>query len=313
MESQKPRIEIYVKRSFGDKMNASFDFIKENLKPLVKYITYLLLPLALLQALSLNGFMGSYMGLTSEVTQANTGTDSMLAMLPTLAMNYSAMILCYWVGGVLLMSLVYAMMKTYSTREGRLEGITLGELKPLLLHNVVAMIKMSLFAFLLMVVAIGVVAGLVLLSPFSLIVTLPLLFACIVPLSLLAPVYLFEDISLMGALKKAYCLGFATWGGVFAISLVMGIIASILQGVIGTPWSVAFMVKNLFSLSEGGDAAGASMGYSFMLYLFGILYSYGMSLSSIFAIIGNAYQYGHASEVVDSVSVEDDIEHFETL
>ena len=42
MESQKPKVAMYVKRSFGDKLNASFDFIKENWKILLKFTTYLL-------------------------------------------------------------------------------------------------------------------------------------------------------------------------------------------------------------------------------------------------------------------------------
>ena len=37
MESQKPKIAMYVKRPFGEKLNASFDFIKENCKQLFKY------------------------------------------------------------------------------------------------------------------------------------------------------------------------------------------------------------------------------------------------------------------------------------
>ena len=57
MESQKPKVAMYVKRSFGDKLNASFDFIKENWKILLKFTTYLLLPVSLIQALSLNGLM----------------------------------------------------------------------------------------------------------------------------------------------------------------------------------------------------------------------------------------------------------------
>ena len=32
MENQKPKAVLYVKRSFGDKLNVSFDFIKENWK-----------------------------------------------------------------------------------------------------------------------------------------------------------------------------------------------------------------------------------------------------------------------------------------
>ena len=59
MESQKPKVAMYVKRSFGDKLNASFDFIKENWKILLKFTTYLLLPVSLIQALSLNGLMRS--------------------------------------------------------------------------------------------------------------------------------------------------------------------------------------------------------------------------------------------------------------
>ena len=45
MESQKPKIAMYVKRPFGEKLNASFDFLKENWKLLLKFTTYLLLPL----------------------------------------------------------------------------------------------------------------------------------------------------------------------------------------------------------------------------------------------------------------------------
>lgn len=311
MESQKPRIELYVKRPFSEKLNASFDFIKENWKPIIKFVTYLLLPLSLIQALSLNGFMGSYMGVVSQASQGDS--DSILSALPTLGLSYSVLLLCSWLGSVVLVSLIYALMMTYRKREGRLEGITLGELRPLLLHNVVAMIKLTLFFFVLMMVALCLLVGLVVLTPFTLILTIPLLVACAVPLSLWAPVYLFEEISLIGALKKTFRLGFATWGGVFLITLIMGIIASILQGVAGIPWSVAFMVKSLFSLSEGGDIAGSSVGYTFLLYLFGILQCFGIYLSAVFTILGITYQYGHASEVVDSVSVEDDIEHFDTL
>ena len=49
MEAQKPKIALYVQRSFGEKLTATFDFIKENWKPLMKFTTYLMLPLCVLQ------------------------------------------------------------------------------------------------------------------------------------------------------------------------------------------------------------------------------------------------------------------------
>ena len=45
MEAQKPKIALYVQRSFGEKLTTTFDFIKENWKPLMKFTTYLMLPL----------------------------------------------------------------------------------------------------------------------------------------------------------------------------------------------------------------------------------------------------------------------------
>ena len=75
MESQKPKIAMYVKRSFGEKLNASFDFIRENWKLMLKFTTYLLLPLCLIQALSLNGMMK---GMESIVEGMDISSDTAL-------------------------------------------------------------------------------------------------------------------------------------------------------------------------------------------------------------------------------------------
>ena len=117
MESQKAEVAMYVKRSFGDKMNAAFDFIKENWKPLFKYATYLILPLCLIQALSLNGLMNGSMGITMGV---KAGAANPLADFGTMFwVNYGLTIICYLIGSVILTSLVYALIKTYNERDER--------------------------------------------------------------------------------------------------------------------------------------------------------------------------------------------------
>lgn len=75
MELQKPKIALYVKRPFGEKLNAAFDFIKENWKPLLKLTTYLILPLCLIQALSLNGLMGGAITMTTLANSAVANSD----------------------------------------------------------------------------------------------------------------------------------------------------------------------------------------------------------------------------------------------
>lgn len=312
MESQKAKVAMYAKRSFGDKMNASFDFIKENRKPLFKFITYLILPLCLIQALSLNGLMNGSM--SALMSGAQAGNSNPFAAYGTMFWaNYGLSIFCYMVGSIILTSLIYSLIITYNNRDERLEGITLSALKPLLLKNAGKMLKLTLLAILLLILVMAVIALLAYLTPYTLFLTLPLLIVCIIPVALLTPIYLFENIGLMDALKKTFRLGFATWGGVLAISLIMGFIGGILQSIAMLPWYIGTIVKYFFAISDSGSVVTVSPVYNFFLYLMGILQTFGAYIGSVFTIIGLAYQYGHASEVVDSVSVEDDIDNFDKL
>lgn len=256
MESQKPKVAMYVKRSFGEKLNASFDFIKENWKLLLKFITYLLLPVSLIQALSLNGLMGGALKISAVAnTTAMAASPSSLVGFMS---YYGLYMLVFMIGTILLTSLIYAMIRTYNEREERLEGITLGSLKPLLFHNIKKLLILTLFGILLVLI-VGVVIGvLAALSLFTLFLTIPVIIAFTVPLALWAPIYLFEDITVMEAFKKTFRLGFATWGGIFLISLIMGIIANVLQSVTMMPWYIATLVKYFFSMSDAGSETTVS-------------------------------------------------------
>ena len=304
------KIALYVKRPFGDKLNATMDFIKENWKPMLKFCTYLILPLCLIQAISMNGIMGGAMGIAAA---KEAGTNSLAAIGMQFWVNYGLMFLCYLVGSILLTSIIYGLMQIYNQREERLAGVTFADLKPFLFKNIRRLLVMVLFCIGLTIV-VGIVMGiLVVASPFTLLLTVPLLIACAVPLALFTPIYLFEEIGILVAFWKTFRLGFATWGGVFLVSLVMGLISSVLQGVTTTPWYIATIVKYFFMLSDTQNELTISAGYSFMVYLLAIVQTFGAYLSMIFSLIGMVYQYGHASEVVDSISVESEIDKFEQL
>ena len=107
MESQKPKIAMYVKRPFGEKLNASFDFIKENWKQLFKYSTYLILPICLIQAANFSGLMGSMTDLSAMQTSGGIGENPLAALGPSFALNYAGVIFFSCLGGLLLTSLIY--------------------------------------------------------------------------------------------------------------------------------------------------------------------------------------------------------------
>ena len=287
-------------------------FIKENWKQLFKYSTYLILPICLIQAANFSGLMGSMTDLTAMQASGGISDNPLAALGPSFALNYAGVIFFSCLGALLMTSLVYAMVRLYNEREERLNGIVFGDIKSLLLRNIKRLFLMGIACSFLFIFAVVIVVLLAVLTPFTLILTIPLLFAFMVPLALMAPIYLFEDISLGEAFAKTFRLGFATWGGVFLVLMVMGLIASVLQGIVSIPWYVIYIVKMVFTMSDGG-ATSSSVGLNFAQYLFSILMLYGSYLSAIFSIVGLVYQYGHASEVVDSITVESDIDNFDKL
>lgn len=158
MESQKPKIALYVKRPFGDKLNATMDFIKENWKPMLKFSTYLILPLCLIQAISMNGIMGGTMGFAAA---KETGANPLEAIGAQFWVNYGLMFLCYLVGSILLTSIVYGLMQIYNQREERLAGVTFADLKPFLFRNIKRLLVMVLF-YIVLIIAVSIVIGILL-------------------------------------------------------------------------------------------------------------------------------------------------------
>jgi len=308
MEAQQsPKIPFYVQRPFGEKMNASFDFIKENWKVMFKYITYLILPVCLVQALSMNSFMGYYMG---AIMGGGSDFDNLGAGFFT---AYGFMVLCMMIGSLLLSSLVYALIKLYNDREERLVGITFNDIKPLLFRNMGRLFLLGLLFIVLYILAVIVIALLAVGSLLTLILTIPAVIAAFVALIMWAPIYLFENISLGASLSKAFRMGFATWGGVFGIVFIMGMVAGVLQSVAMTPWYIAVVVKAMFAYSDEGAIGDSSILYNVMTYILGIVQAYGMYLSMVFSLLGISYQYAHASEKLDSITVENEIDNFENL
>lgn len=310
METQKPKIALYVKRSFGEKLTATFGFVNENWKVLLKYTTYLILPLCLIQGLSMKSFMQSYMGV---VASAGNGISSYDDLAYTLGVSYGALILLSMIGGLILTSLVYGLIKLYNEREERLAGVTFAGLKPLLFSNAKRLLILWLFMTAIVFGAVVVMALLIVITPWTMLLTIPFLIACIFPLTLLPSIYLFENIGVWQAFLKTFRLGFATWGGIFGVTFVTGFIANVVQGVLSIPYMVVMVVGVALTTSGMQTEMTTSAGFGFMNYLFAVLMTFGIYLSMIFTMLGLVYQYGHACEVMDSISVEEDISRFEQL
>lgn len=314
MENQNPKIEFYRQRTFSEKLNATFDFIRENWKPLLKYTFYLIMPICLVQTFAMNAFISGYFDL---VMSGSRGSSHFGNSMYGFVANYGVLLLCMLIGSALLSGLVYAMMQTYATRENRLQDIILNDFKERLIINAWKCLRISLFLIFIYFVIVafaGILA--VLVSTYSLILTIPLLIIfilCLIPLIMLIPVYVFErDISFPDAVRKAWKLGTTTLGGMLGLMIVLNIIASVIQTVTMLPWYITIVVGSMMSLTNE-SGMNQSVIYKFAIYVLGLLQSYGVYISSTIGVIGLAFQYFHAREKVEGVTIDSNISNFNQL
>ena len=310
MSSEKPLIKLYRKRTFGDKLSDTFDFVGENFRTLLKYITYLVLPVAIVQTFCMNNFMTGYMESITAITSG--GGRNFADMLQWLS-SMGLYMLVQFVAIILVYAVSYTMMQLYEQRSERLKGVTFDDLRPGVVQKCVRQLVLLVTSIAIFVVIDLQMALLLAASPYFI---LPVIIIAVVVLPLFVlvyPIYLFEDTGIVSSYAKSVRLGWKTWAGIVGVMIVLYIISSIISGLISTPWYIMVMAKNLLATQGNTSGFVSSFGYTAIQYLLGVVSSFAGSCIMALMCIGIAYQYGHACDKVDGVGVDQDIENFETL
>ena len=99
------KIPFYAERSFGEKFNVVFSFLKQNWRYMLRYILYGVLPLSLLAALSVDNLMSSTMNAVGD-GPVNTGLQLFGNYI---FLSVVCVLVGLWVGSV-----VFACMQLYN-------------------------------------------------------------------------------------------------------------------------------------------------------------------------------------------------------
>ncbi len=307
MKTERPLIKLYRMRTFGDKLSDTFDFVGENFRTLLKNVTYLLLPVALVQTFFMNGFMTSYMK-----NLMSLGGDLGLIQQCLLPMSLYALV--QFVATTLVIAVVYTMMQLYEQRPERLRGVTFDQLRPGVVQKSVRQLALLVTGIVVFAVIVLLMALMIAASTYLILPVIIIAFVVFPLFALVCPIYLFEDTGIVSAYAKSVRLGWKTWGGIIGVMIVLYIITSIISGLIATPWYIMVTMNSLFAGGQGVTAGFvSSFGFTVIQYLLGVVSSFAANCMMALMAIGIAYQYGHACDKVDGVSVDHGIENFETL
>lgn len=73
------------------------------------------------------------------------------------------------------------------------------------------------------------------------------------------------------------------------------------------------MVKMVLTIDDNGSDVVTAPWFSFLYYILAVVQSFGTYMALSFSVTALAYQYGSVAEDMDAVSVDEDIENFETI
>lgn len=289
---------LYQQRSFSDKFNVAFEWVRQNYKSYLKYVTIFLLPVSLFQAFGVN----SMLMLSVNDIQGNADSVDGGMML-----SLGAYYLFSMIGGLLSAALSMSLIERTLIKGGSIQGMTAGEvwqgiktkLGRLLLGGIVLGILFSIFMVIVAVLAYA--------SLYTLILTIPAMVYLAFAITPFLPIYLFTDEPLFEAVGHGLRLGTKCWGGFAGTLMVMSILMQIVGTFGASPVMIVMAVQAIFGQTATG-LAGTVM--DFVGYLTSVGYCYVIYVLQILMMLILCIQYGHASDKIDGSSIDEEVETF---
>ncbi len=277
----KPPIQLLQERDFGQKINASFEFLGQNFKPLLTAILYIAGPAAIVAGF----FNGLYQSNVFNLQQSTVpSTDPFANMLGAFNQAFTPtyfFLIIFTVAASLLASLtVYSYVLKYEEQGGPTPTITPRDVWDVVRTNVLSYLGYSIV---LLIIFIFTIVFLV----------IPAIYLGVV-FSIIYMVMLRENISLSTAMSRCFYLIKDKWWSTFGLIIIMGIIQGIIGFVFQVPITIVTVLKAL-KLYEGDSMV--------ITTIVGIIGTLGSVLTSCLLNLAIVFQYYNLVEKKDGVGI----------
>ncbi len=246
---QQHYLELRIRRELGTILSDSFAFVRLTIKPLFNVL------------LKTTGVYFLISVLLSGLYQY----ASAAVWVTTDPLYFSVVLLLMLLGSILFFTsaaaAVYSFMENYMTNKGNIEEeVIIQESR----SKMAQLILLGLISYFLMVVGFlfFIIPG----------------FYFLVPFALIFPIFCFEQLGKRDSIKAAFKLTSGYWWVTFGTLFVVGLIIGIISFVFQLPGTVYLGGKTFFTISEGGEAFSGDF-----IYL--ILATIGSAASSLLSII----------------------------
>lgn len=275
------KIILQQERDFGSKINATFVFIKQEFKPLLTCLAYLVLPLALFSGVAYGLFNAT---LYQAMAEDTFSTPSSLPFKQLAAM-FSGFGLLYIFVSILSTLFLYSTVLSYIKlyKAGK-ENITPGDVWAVSKGHIGMLFILGVVNYLLIVVSF-------------LLLFFPGVYVSIV-LSMSFCIMVFEDADISYSITESFSITKGKWWSTFGLIIVLGFISGLISVFFSLPSTI--YTTNLISDPSQVNSVTTS--------IFGVIYFLGVFLVYVILIVGISFQYFNLNERKYATKLIDDIE-----
>ena len=309
-------IEYHRKRDFSKKVNATFEFVKQNFKSLFKSILFIAGPPMLIGSLLVGSFLGDFMTVSKQAITNPLGFQDYLTT-PTFWLQLVFMIICVTVSLVITLATINNYILLYE--EKRSNVIEVSEVwervrsTMMMYFGTVLMFIFLFIVFYLLIIAIavglaaaGAAAGAVL-AGFLIFFLFIGFFYFSISISLTFIIRTYEKKGFFAAITRSFKLVLGKWWSTFGLIFILYMIMMIISYIPMIPFYIALFINSMHSVTSQSIESPSATVQVWTTLSFVLYYLCQMLLSTL-PNVGVAFQYFNLVELKEAKGLMNEIE-----
>jgi hypothetical protein len=307
-------IEFQHTRDFSRKLNATFEFIRQNFKPLGKSLLYIAGPAVLVGSVMAGSFIGEFLGFT-QVAQSDPDSISQYFLSVSFWLQLILMFVFLTISFVVAISVINCYLVLYDEKKsnkievnevwGRVRSIFWPYLGTSLLLFVLFIV-----AYLLLLLPVFVLANI---SPWLVFLGIVLVVGGIIFLMISVAltyfVQLYEKKNFFDAMVRSFRLvNSGKWWSTFGLIAVLYLVMMTISYIFLIPYYAMLFTATLHNVSTGEIAEPSATWKTLIIVLFTLYYMCQMFLYAL-PNVGIAFQYFNLVELKEARGLMSQIEN----
>ena len=308
-------IEFHRTRDFSRKMNATFEFIKQNFKSLFKSLLYIAGPPALIGSMMIGTIAGDLIGLTQNMANNASNPEAFGDFFSSVTFWAQLMLAMIFllISGVVTMATINNYILLYG--EKKTNQIEVSEVWERVrisfwsyLGSMILFFIIFLVAYILLIIPMAfLMASSPALSVLIIFLIIFVLFYAAFSFALTFFIQSYEKMGFFKAILRSNRLVKGKWWSTFGLIMILSLIVSTISYIFIAPWYFITIVDSLHNTSTG-IVKETSAAWEILTVVFFTLYYLTQFLLASLPNVGIAFQYFNLVELKESKGLMNQIE-----